>query len=241
MPLCVFLHDTKCYNCFVKTSTLIGLLVGLVILAAAIGYTWNVGNIRGGGNSGIACTMEAKLCPDGSSVGRTGPNCEFAACPQAATTTPTGALIVSAGMHCGGFINNAPVCITGYHCQLVVSRPDTGGTCVADGVVSGGNSGIRGTVMLGPTCPVQRMPPDPACADKPYATTIAVYRPGSNSEFAVGKSDTNGTFEFSLPPGSYTLAAGNSMNFPRCASPADVIVPTTGYVTTTISCDTGIR
>ncbi|MDD5738967.1 MAG: hypothetical protein PHY72_03550 [Candidatus Pacebacteria bacterium] len=29
----------------------------------------------------IACTMEAKLCPDGSAVGRTGPNCEFAACP----------------------------------------------------------------------------------------------------------------------------------------------------------------
>ncbi|MCX6823267.1 MAG: hypothetical protein NTX91_04745 [candidate division SR1 bacterium] len=28
-----------------------------------------------------ACTMEAKLCPDGSSVGRTGPNCEFAKCP----------------------------------------------------------------------------------------------------------------------------------------------------------------
>lgn len=27
------------------------------------------------------CTFEAKLCPDGSSVGRTGPNCEFAPCP----------------------------------------------------------------------------------------------------------------------------------------------------------------
>jgi len=27
------------------------------------------------------CTQEAKLCSDGSSVGRTGPNCEFAACP----------------------------------------------------------------------------------------------------------------------------------------------------------------
>ena len=27
------------------------------------------------------CTQEAKLCPDGSSVGRTGPNCEFAPCP----------------------------------------------------------------------------------------------------------------------------------------------------------------
>jgi hypothetical protein len=28
-----------------------------------------------------ACTQEAKLCPDGTSVGRTGPNCEFAPCP----------------------------------------------------------------------------------------------------------------------------------------------------------------
>jgi len=28
-----------------------------------------------------ACTQEAKVCPDGSSVGRTGPNCEFAPCP----------------------------------------------------------------------------------------------------------------------------------------------------------------
>jgi hypothetical protein len=28
-----------------------------------------------------ACTQEAKICPDGSSVGRTGPNCEFAPCP----------------------------------------------------------------------------------------------------------------------------------------------------------------
>ncbi len=29
----------------------------------------------------VACTMEARECPDGSFVGRTGPNCEFAACP----------------------------------------------------------------------------------------------------------------------------------------------------------------
>ena len=29
----------------------------------------------------IACTKEAKICPDGSAVSRTGPNCEFAKCP----------------------------------------------------------------------------------------------------------------------------------------------------------------
>ncbi|SFE98323.1 hypothetical protein SAMN02745121_06366 [Nannocystis exedens] len=35
-----------------------------------------------------ACTMEAKLCPDGSAVGRTGPNCEFAPCPGPASDAP---------------------------------------------------------------------------------------------------------------------------------------------------------
>lgn len=29
----------------------------------------------------VMCTMEAKICPDGSAVSRTGPNCEFAPCP----------------------------------------------------------------------------------------------------------------------------------------------------------------
>ncbi len=29
----------------------------------------------------VVCTMDAKICPDGTSVGREGPNCEFAACP----------------------------------------------------------------------------------------------------------------------------------------------------------------
>lgn len=30
----------------------------------------------------IGCTQEAQLCPDGSAVGRSGPNCEFAPCPD---------------------------------------------------------------------------------------------------------------------------------------------------------------
>jgi len=32
----------------------------------------------------VACTMDAKICPDGSYVGRTGPHCEFAPCPNTA-------------------------------------------------------------------------------------------------------------------------------------------------------------
>jgi len=33
-------------------------------------------------SQGILCTQEAKICPDGSAVGRVGPNCEFATCPS---------------------------------------------------------------------------------------------------------------------------------------------------------------
>jgi hypothetical protein len=35
----------------------------------------------------VICTQDAKQCPDGSYVGRTGPNCEFAPCPE--TKPPT--------------------------------------------------------------------------------------------------------------------------------------------------------
>lgn len=37
--------------------------------------------------------------------------------------------ISAEGQHCGGFIQNAPTCPSGYTCKLDVSHPDTGGTC----------------------------------------------------------------------------------------------------------------
>ena len=37
----------------------------------------------------IACTEDAKICADGSTVGRIGPNCEFAKCPALASATST--------------------------------------------------------------------------------------------------------------------------------------------------------
>lgn len=30
----------------------------------------------------VECQADAKLCPDGSAVGRVGPDCEFAECPE---------------------------------------------------------------------------------------------------------------------------------------------------------------
>jgi hypothetical protein len=51
-------------------------IIGVFIIGQKI-YKFNFGD-----NNGAACTMEAKLCPDGSAVGRTGPNCEFTPCPK---------------------------------------------------------------------------------------------------------------------------------------------------------------
>jgi hypothetical protein len=52
----------------------------ILVLAGAIGGGYYLINKQS--QKQTACTMEAKICPDGSSVGRTGPNCEFADCPE---------------------------------------------------------------------------------------------------------------------------------------------------------------
>lgn len=137
----------------------------------------------------VACTQEAKLCPDGTAVGRTGPNCEFAPCP-------------------GG--NN-------------------------QGIVSG-------HILLGPTCPVMQNPPDPACADKPYQTTIQVIKVGSPSSapFTTATSNAQGYYEVSLPPGEYALQPVGGAVLPRCET-KEVTVVANGTLILNLACDTGIR
>jgi len=56
-------------------------LIVLVILAGLTGIWFGLRFLIGGEKQ-VACTMDAKLCPDGSYVGRTGPNCEFEECPS---------------------------------------------------------------------------------------------------------------------------------------------------------------
>jgi hypothetical protein len=44
----------------------------------------------------VVCTADAKMCPDGSYVGRTGPHCEFRACPgedTSASSTPASVIV----------------------------------------------------------------------------------------------------------------------------------------------------
>lgn len=65
------------------------LLFSVVLLAilgfAAFMYRSTLENPMHGTNmassTGAACPADAKICPDGSSIGRSGPSCTFAACP----------------------------------------------------------------------------------------------------------------------------------------------------------------
>lgn len=58
------------------------ILIIILIAAVALGGGYLFFANQNKFSKEIACTADAKICPDGTSVGRTGPNCEFAACPK---------------------------------------------------------------------------------------------------------------------------------------------------------------
>lgn len=63
----------------------LGLIILIVVSAFVIMAGFFIINFSGEDydeDDNIYCTQDAKLCPDGSYVGRTGPNCEFADCPE---------------------------------------------------------------------------------------------------------------------------------------------------------------
>lgn len=170
------------------------IITGLIIIgfsASYVVYLSDTGQLKPNPdltNGGVFCTMDAKLCPDGSYVGRTGPNCEFAECPA----------------------------------------------------VQG--SGIRGTVLLGPICPVQQIPPLPECADKPYKTRLAVTDSNQIQIIREFESGEDGKFTIELVPGEYFIRSAAIANIlPYCSSPEILTVKERQYTEITVLCDTGIR
>lgn len=60
----------------ISSIVIILIIVGVLVVGGGVWY-WQSQKEKP-----TACTQDAKLCPDGSYVSRTGPNCEFAACPE---------------------------------------------------------------------------------------------------------------------------------------------------------------
>lgn len=69
-----------------KGFTPIFALIGILVLAGVVGGAFFLSRQITNSEGQKACTMDAKICPDGSGVERVGPNCEFAECPADETT-----------------------------------------------------------------------------------------------------------------------------------------------------------
>lgn len=103
----------------------------------------------------------------------------------------------------------------------------------------GVGSGIVGVATMGPTCPVERDPPDPACADRPYEGELVASRVdgGVSGTF---RTDAEGRFNVSLPAGAYEIRSPEGQQLPWCAGgPVEVVAG--AWTRVDVSCDTGIR
>lgn len=100
-----------------------------------------------------------------------------------------------------------------------------------------GETGIAGTVLIGPQCPVVRE--DEPCPDQPYEADIDVYD-ASGALVSQVRSDANGEFFVALAAGAYRLEPRSPAALPY-ASPVDVIVVDGRTTSVVVSYDSGIR
>src|SRR5437764_11964512 len=101
------------------------------------------------------------------------------------------------------------------------------------------DSGIRGEATAGPTCPVERYPPDPQCRDRPYQATVRVRRKRTGEAVKDFTARKDGAFTVRLRPGAYRLEPANT-GFPR-GTPRDVTVHAHKFDHVHLEYDTGIR
>lgn len=111
-----------------------------------------------------------------------------------------------------------------------------------EGDALAGESGIRGVVIAGPTCPVVSDPPDPDCADRPVAGAVLLILNDAGEEVARITSAEDGSFAVPLAPGLYRVVPQPVEGLMGIAEELEVVVAVgepAGDLT--IAYDTGIR
>jgi hypothetical protein len=103
-------------------------------------------------------------------------------------------------------------------------------------------SGITGTVLLGPTCPVESSPGahDPVPCLTPYAATLVVLD-DEGVKVATVTSGADGKFQVNLAPGDYVVTPESGTDTYPIAQPQSVTVATGVYTEIQVNYDTGIR
>ena len=111
-------------------------------------------------------------------------------------------------------------------------------TSTTDGVVTI-NSGIEGIVTIGPVCPVERIPPDPKCADRPYQAHLKIVN--QNGDVVTSfTTESSGAYHVELPAGFYTVENNSTSVMPTLRpTPIRVIEGSVSLLNLTF--DSGIR
>ena len=105
----------------------------------------------------------------------------------------------------------------------------------------GGRTGIGGTATASPVCPVEKIPPDPACAPRPVAGAVVIVRDASGAEVARVTTGADGTFLANLPPGGYVVEAQPAKGVMGTPGPQGVTVKEGVVSKIRLDYDTGIR
>jgi hypothetical protein len=104
---------------------------------------------------------------------------------------------------------------------------------------AGLTSGVRGTVTVGPQCPVVRA--ESPCPDTPFDGKVRAMQ-GEDDVVAEVQVDAGGGYRIPLEPGTYVVMAvvpGDGA-LPT-AAPTTVVVRTGAFTQADLSVDTGIR
>ena len=107
--------------------------------------------------------------------------------------------------------------------------------------IGAGRTGIRGLATAGPVCPVERVPPDPACAPRPVVGAKLVIRDASGSEVAKIETGPDGAFFIELKPGEYVVEPQPVEGLMGTAAPQHASVGEGNATVVQLDYDTGIR
>jgi hypothetical protein len=101
---------------------------------------------------------------------------------------------------------------------------------------------VTGRATAGPICPVERNPPDPACAERPVGGAVLIFQDMTGAEVARAITDQNGQFSVALAPGAYRLVPQPVAGLLGGGRPMDVqVVADQTLPPLAVTYDTGIR
>ena len=104
---------------------------------------------------------------------------------------------------------------------------------------------LEGVISIGPICPVERIPPDPACqptAETYKAYPVSIYTSDGSKLIAQLKPSLDGSYFSELPTGNYLVVLEKRQNNIGGSNlPSEISINADNTTIFNINIDTGIR